>query len=58
MNSGVCIRGSNLSVDESDYYGQLEEIMESEYPALPNQKNRIIQVRLVLPYTKLGNEGS
>ena len=34
MNSEVCIRGSNLSVDESDYYGQLEEIMELEYPAL------------------------
>ena len=35
MNGGVCIRGSNLNVDESDYYGQLEEIMELEYPALP-----------------------
>ena len=34
MNSGVCIRGSNLSIDESDCYGQLEEIMELEYPAL------------------------
>lgn len=35
MNSGVCIKGSNLSVDESDYYGQLVDVIEVEYPGLP-----------------------
>ena len=40
MNSGVCIKGSNYSADESDYYGQLSEVVELEYPRLKN--NRII----------------
>ena len=40
MNSGVCIKGSNYSADESDYYGQLSEVVELEYPGLEN--NRIV----------------
>lgn len=35
MNGRVRIKCSNLSVDESDYYGQFVEIVEVEYPALP-----------------------
>ena len=40
MNSGVCIKGSNYSADESDYYGQLSEVVELEYLGLEN--NRIV----------------
>ena len=40
MNSGVCIKGSNYSANESDYYGQLSEVVELEYPGLKN--NRIV----------------
>nr|GLL45078.1 uncharacterized protein LOC109179592 [Ipomoea trifida] len=35
MNSGVCIKGINYSVDESDYYGRLVEVVQVEYPGLP-----------------------
>jgi hypothetical protein len=35
MNSGVCIKGTNYSIDESDYYGQLIEVLRLEYPGLP-----------------------
>ena len=35
MKSGVCIKGSSHSVNELEYYGRLQEILELEYPALP-----------------------
>ena len=35
MNSGVCIKGFSHSVNELEYYGRLQEILELEYPALP-----------------------
>ena len=35
MNSGVCIKGTNYSENASDYYGQLIEILELEYPSYP-----------------------
>ncbi|XP_057985976.1 uncharacterized protein LOC131170592 [Hevea brasiliensis] len=35
MNSGVCIKGTNYSTNESDYYGQLIEVLRLEYPGLP-----------------------
>ncbi|XP_021631792.1 uncharacterized protein LOC110629188 [Manihot esculenta] len=35
MNFGVCIKGSNYSSKESDYYGQLVEVLRLEYPGLP-----------------------
>lgn len=35
MNSGVCIKGSNYSADESDFYVRLLEVVELEYPRLP-----------------------
>ena len=35
MNSGVCIKGSNYSASNIDFYGQLVEILQLEYPALP-----------------------
>nr|GMC46804.1 uncharacterized protein LOC109149905 [Ipomoea batatas] len=35
MNSGVCIKGINYSVDESDYFGRLVEVVQVEYLGLP-----------------------
>ena len=35
MKSGVCIKGTNYSENSSDYYGQLIEILELEYPGYP-----------------------
>ena len=31
-NSGVCIKGTTYMIDETDYYDQLQEVMELEYP--------------------------
>ena len=56
MNSGVCIRGSNLSVDESDYYGQLEEIMELEYPALLIKRTVLFKCDWFNPAPNLGTK--
>ncbi|KAL8551149.1 hypothetical protein ACS0TY_000292 [Phlomoides rotata] len=30
-NSGVCIKGTNVITNDSDYYGVLEEVVELEY---------------------------
>ena len=35
MNSGVCIKGTNYGENASNYYGQLIEILELEYPGYP-----------------------
>ena len=35
MNNGVCIKGTNYTMDENDYYGQLIEVLCLEYPGLP-----------------------
>ncbi|KAG8635139.1 hypothetical protein MANES_17G119950v8 [Manihot esculenta] len=35
INFGVCIKVSNYSSEESDYYGQLVEVLRLEYPGLP-----------------------
>ena len=34
-NSGVCIKGTNYSETEIDYYGRLIEILQLEYPRPP-----------------------
>ena len=31
-NSGVCVKGINYTIDETDYYCQLQEVVELEYP--------------------------
>ena len=35
MNNGVCIKGSNYSASNIDFYGRLVEILQLEYPTLP-----------------------
>ena len=34
-NSGVCVKSAEDSLDEDDFYGCLEDIIELEYPAMP-----------------------
>ena len=34
-NSGVRVKGTNYTIDETDYYGQLQEVVELEYPGWP-----------------------
>ena len=34
-NSGVCVKGTNYTIDETDYYGQLQEVVELEYLGWP-----------------------
>ena len=34
-NSGVCVKGTNYMIDETDYYGQLQEVVELEYLGWP-----------------------
>lgn len=36
-NSGVCIKGTNYITNESDYYGILEEVVQLDYPGLPEK---------------------
>ena len=54
MNSGVCIKGSNNNVDELDYYGQLNEIIQLEYPALPIKRTVLFKCRWFDPTPTLG----
>ncbi|XP_057526571.1 uncharacterized protein LOC130805802 [Amaranthus tricolor] len=59
-NSGVCVKAADNSRDEDDFYGQLLEIVEVEYPGIPinrvhdNDEDTEEDVDLVLSE----NEGS
>ena len=35
MNCGICVKGTGYGEYENDFYGQLEEIIQIEYPGLP-----------------------
>jgi hypothetical protein len=35
INCGVCVKGTGYGEYENDFYGQLEEIVQIEYPGLP-----------------------
>ncbi|XP_050211471.1 uncharacterized protein LOC126661659 [Mercurialis annua] len=54
MNSGVCIRGSNSSTDEFDYYGKLVETLELDYPASPIKKIVLFKCSWFDPTPRLG----
>ncbi|KAK1369954.1 hypothetical protein POM88_036046 [Heracleum sosnowskyi] len=38
VNSGVCVKGTCYNVDESDYYGLLEDVLQLEYGGFPSKK--------------------
>nr|GMD06052.1 uncharacterized protein LOC109149905 [Ipomoea batatas] len=51
MNSGVCIKGINYSIDESDYYGRLVEVVQVEYPGLPFKRTILFNCEWFDPTT-------
>ncbi|XP_031131722.1 uncharacterized protein LOC116033108 [Ipomoea triloba] len=51
MNSGVCIKGINYSIDESDYYGRLVEVVQVEYPSLPVKRTILFKCEWFDPTT-------
>ena len=56
INSGVCIKGSNYSVDESDYYGRLQEIIELEYPGWPIKRTVLFNCDWFDPTPNVGTK--
>ena len=54
MNSGVCIKGSNYSASETDFYGRLVEIIQLEYPALPIKRTILFKCEWFDPTPNLG----
>ena len=54
MNSEVCIKGSNFSATELDFYGQLLEVLQLEYPALPIQRTILFNCNWFDPTPNLG----
>ncbi|XP_043806163.1 uncharacterized protein LOC122721710 [Manihot esculenta] len=56
MNSGVCIKGSNYSSEESDYYGQLLEVIRLEYPGLPIKRVVLFKCNWFDPTPNVGTK--
>ena len=54
MNSGVCIKGSNFSATELDFYGQLMEVLQFEYPALPLKRVILFNCQWFDPTPSMG----
>ena len=55
MNSGVCIKGSNYSASNIDFYGRLVEILQLEYLALPIKRTILFKCEWFDPIPNLGN---
>lgn len=53
-NSGVCIKGTNYSETESDYYGRLSEILQLEYPGLPIKRTVLFKCEWFDPTNNVG----
>jgi hypothetical protein len=45
MNCGVCVKGTCYGEYENDFYGQLEEIIQIEFPGTP-LKGLVIKVTM------------
>jgi hypothetical protein len=56
MNSGVCIKGTNYSIDERDYYGQLIEVLRLEYPGLPIKRTVLFKCDWFDPTPNVGTK--
>lgn len=56
MNSGVCIKGVNYSINDSDYYGQLIEVIRLEYPGLPIKRTFLFKCDWFDPTPNLGTK--
>ena len=53
-NSGVCIKGTNYSETEGDYYGRLIEILQLEYPRLPIKRTILFKCNWFDPTVNVG----
>lgn len=53
-NSGVCIKGTNYSETENDYYGRLTEILRLEYPGLPIKRTVLFKCDWFDPTDNVG----
>ena len=56
MNSGVCIKGSNYSANESDCYGQIIYVMRLEYHGLPIKRIVLFKCDWFNPMPNLGTK--
>ena len=56
MNSGVCIKGLNYSANESDYYGQLINVLQLEYPGLPPKRTMLFKCEWFDPMPSMGTK--
>ncbi|KAG8645495.1 hypothetical protein MANES_10G068101v8 [Manihot esculenta] len=56
MNFGVCIKGSNYSYEESDYYGQMVEVLRLEYPGLPIKRTILFKCDWFDPTPNMGTK--
>ena len=53
-NSRVCIKGTNYSETENDYYGRLIEILQLEYPRLPIKRTMLFKCNWFDPTVNVG----
>ena len=57
-NSGVCVKAADNSLDEDDFYGQLLEIVEVEYPGIPIKRVTLFKCRWYDPTTSGNYHGT
>lgn len=50
-NSGVCVKSDQHSLDEDDFYGHLQEIIEVEYPGMPIKRVTLFRCHWYDPTT-------
>ena len=57
-NSGVCVKAADNSRDEEDFYGQLLEIVEVEYPGIPIKRVTLFKCHWYDPTTTGNSRGT
>ncbi|XP_057540776.1 uncharacterized protein LOC130818631 [Amaranthus tricolor] len=57
-NSGVCVKAGDNSRDEEDFYGQLLEIVEVEYPGIPIKRVTLFKCHWYDPTTTGNSRGT
>ena len=55
-NSGVCIRGTNYSTEDCDYYGCLTDILQLEYPGWPIKRTILFKCNWFDPTANIGTK--
>jgi len=57
-NSGVCVKAADNSPDEDNFYGQLLEIIEVEYPGMPIKRVTLFKCHWYDPTTTGNSHGT